>query len=269
LSVRQLKINSRKDERNVDLLLSSATHRSGSTLLQRIFNARKKTLIWGENGGYLSDFCNIYKNALHYSNTFRDVRESYFKDGQNPNQWLACMTPRPEVVKHSILHAIKALDYLMYEEEYKNTFDMIGYKEVRYGKEELEWFRECYPECPVILLVRHPVSVWKSVSRRAKQERYGSIEGFCELWSKHVKDYVELAAKDPNMYLIRYEDLVAKKPETLDLIKKIGKLTDEDIVKVLSVKISSSSKPIAQKVSQRIQELCKEAMKKVSYDADR
>jgi hypothetical protein len=250
----------------LDLLISSATHRSGSTLVQRIFNSRKKTLIWGENGGYLTDFCNIYKNALHYSNTFSEVRESYFDEGQNPNQWLACMTPRPEVLKHSIIYSIKALDYLMYVEEHKDKFDMFGYKEVRYGKEELEWFRECYPECPVILLVRHPVSVWKSVSRRAKQERYGSIEGFCQLWSNHVNDYVDLSAKDPNMHLIRYEDLVSKKTETLDLIKRIGRLIDDDIEKVLAVKISSSSKPLQRKWSEYITELCEETLKKVGYD---
>ena len=252
----------------MDLLISSATHRSGSTLVQRLFNARKKTLIWGENGGYLTDFCKIYKNALHYSNTFSEVRESYFKDGQNPNQWLACMTPRPEVVKHAIIHSVKALDYLMYVEEHKNKFDMIGYKEVRYGKVELEWFRECYPECPVILLVRHPVSVWKSVSRRAKLERYGSIEAFCELWSKQVKEYVDLSETDPNMHLLLYEDLVSKKPAPLKLIKTIGRLTDEEIEKVLAVKISSSSKPIQTKISQRISKLCEEAMKKAGYDED-
>lgn len=250
----------------LDLLISSATHRSGSTLVQRIFNARKKTLIWGENGGYLTDFCNIYKNALHYSKTFGDVRESYFNEGQNPNQWLACMTPKPEVLRHSIIHSVKALDHLMYVEEYKDTFDMIGYKEVRYGREELEWFRACYPDCPVILLVRHPASVWKSLSRRAKKERYGSIEGFCKLWSDHVNEYVELSEKDSKMHLMRYEDLVSRKKETLKFIKTIGKLTDGDIEKVLAVKISSSSKPIPQKVSQRITKLCEVAMKKVGYD---
>jgi hypothetical protein len=253
----------------LDLLISSATHRSGSTLVQRIFNARKKTLIWGENGGYLSDFCNIYNKALHYSNAFSDVRESYFNEGQNPNQWLACMTPSPEVLKHSIISSAKALDHLMYVERYKDNFDMIGYKEVRYGKDEIKWFRECYPESPVILLVRHPVSVWKSVSRRARKERYGSIEGFCDLWSNHVNDYVELSNKDMNMHLIRYEDVVSKNRETMDLIKKIGRLTDEDIEKVLTVKISSSSKPIPQKIHQRIIELCEDAMKKVGYDEHR
>lgn len=250
----------------LDLLISSATHRSGSTLVQRIFNAREKSLIWGENGGYLINFCSIYNKALHYSETFKDVRESYFNDGQDPNQWIACMTPNPEVLKNSIVRSVKALDHSLYVEEKKDAFDIIGYKEVRYGKEELKLFRECYPECPVILLVRHPIPVWKSVSPRAKKERYGSVEGFCELWSGRVHDFVELSGSDPNMHLIRYEDVISKKKKTLNLIKTIGQLNDKEIEKVLTVKVSSSSKPIQRAASQRITKLCKNAMSKVGYD---
>ncbi|RST76327.1 hypothetical protein D4T97_006020 [Siminovitchia acidinfaciens] len=250
----------------MDLLISAATHRSGSTLIQRIFNARPKTIIWGENGGCLTDYCNIYNNALHYSETFKDVRESYFNGGQNPNQWIACMTPRPEVLRSSIIHSVKALNYLLYVEEHRDSFDMFGYKEVRYGKEELELFRECYPDSPVILLIRHPVSVWKSVSPRAKKERYGSIEGFSDLWTKRVNDYLKLSAEDSNMHLIHYEKVVARDMETLDLIKSIGRLSDEEIEKVLAVKVSSSSKPTPRAISQGIMRLCKDTMIKAGYD---
>lgn len=250
----------------MDLLISSATHRSGSTLVQRIFNARDKSLIWGENGGYLNDFCKIYNKALHYSETFKDVRESYFNRGQDPNQWIACMTPNRKVLRNSIIHTVRELDNSLYVEGNRDAFDLIGYKEVRYGKEELKLFRECYPECPVILLVRHPVPVWKSVSPRAKRERYGSVEGFCELWSGRVHDYVELSDSDPGMHLIRYEDVVAKKKKTINFIKSIGQLNDQDIDKVLSVRVSSSSKPIPRGVNQQIIKLCKNAMSKVGYD---
>lgn len=250
----------------MDLLISSATHRSGSTLIQRIFNARVKTLIWGENGGCLTDYCNIYNNALHYSETFKDVRNSYFNEGQNPNQWIACMTPRQEVLRKAVIQSIKTLNDQLYVDEHKDTFDMIGYKEVRYGNEELELFRECYPDCPIILLIRHPVSVWKSVSPRSKKERYGSFEGFSHLWINRVEEYLELSAKDPDMHFIRYEDVIAKDPKTLNLIKTIGRLKDEQIEKVLVVKVSSSSKPIPRGVNNGIIKLCKNTMIKAGYD---
>ncbi|HET7579655.1 MAG TPA: sulfotransferase [Bacillales bacterium] len=250
----------------MDLLISSATHRSGSTLIQRIFNARARTLIWGENGGCLTDYCHIYNNALHYSETFKDVRNAYFNEGQNPNQWIACMTPRPEILRKAVIQSIKTLNDQLYVDEHRDAFDMIGYKEVRYGKEELELFRECYPGCPVILLIRHPVSVWKSVSPRAKKERYGSFQGFSELWTNRVEEYLDLSAKDPDMHLIKYEDVIAKETKTLDLIKSIGSLKDDEIEKVLAVRVSSSSKPIHRGVNKGILKLCENTMIKAGYD---
>ena len=47
----------------LNLIILSANHRAGSTLLQRICNARKGTLIWGEHGGSLSYFREIYATA--------------------------------------------------------------------------------------------------------------------------------------------------------------------------------------------------------------
>ncbi|MGV3487693.1 MAG: sulfotransferase [Tuberibacillus sp.] len=250
----------------MDILISSGTHRSGSTLLQRMFNARKKTLVWGENGGCLTDFCNIYNQALHYSEHFGDVRESYFNEGQDPNQWIACMTPPKDILRRTLIQTIKDFHYNLYVKEYEQDFDMIGYKEVRYGAEELELFRECYPDAPVILLIRHPVDVWKSVSRRARKERYGSVEGFCDLWKGRVTEYLEMNAKDPNMHFIRYEDMIGQNNETISLIKELGQLTDEDIKRVLDVVISSSKKKTPPKDIAKINELCEGVMMEVGYE---
>lgn len=250
---------------NLDLLISSATHRSGSTLIQRIFNARKKTLIWGENGGCITDFCKIYNNALHYSETFKEVRESYFNDGQDPNQWIACMTPDKDWLKKTLVQTVKDFHHRLYVESHRNDFDMIGYKEVRYGKEELLLFRECYPDCPVILLIRHPIDVWKSVSRRSRHERYGSPEAFSALWKRRVNEYQELAKNDPNMHLIRYEDVVEGNKKTRGLIKELGRLDDKEIKAVLDVKISSSRKKTPPREIARINALCEQVMAEVGY----
>ena len=250
----------------MDLLISSATHRSGSTLIQRIFNARKKTLIWGENGGCLTDFCRMYNNALHYSEAFKDVREMYFKEGQDPNQWIACMTPKAEWLKKTVIQTVRDFHYMLYVKEHEKDFDKIGYKEVRYGKEELQLFRECFPDCPIILLIRHPVAVWKSVSRRARNERYGSLEAFCSLWKSRVKEYIELAEKDPKVHFIRYEDVVSGKKKVINLIKDVGQLGDEQIKKVLDVKISSSSKRTPPREISKINALCENVMREVGYE---
>jgi len=250
----------------MDLLISSATHRSGSTLVQRIFNARKKTLVWGENGGCLTEFCQIYNNALHYSEAFKEERETYFNEGLDPNLWIACMTPPKEILKETIIQTVKDFHYKLYEKEYEKDFDMIGYKEVRYGMEELRLFRECYPDCPVILLIRHPVDVWKSVSRRARNERYGSVEDFSQLWKRRVTEYIKLDEKDPHMHLIRYEDVADKKVETLSLLKSLGKLGEQEIDHVLEVVISSSRKKTPPRDIAKINALCQNVMAEVGYE---
>jgi hypothetical protein len=250
----------------LDLLISSATQRSGSTLIQRIFNARKKTLIWGENGGCLTEFYRLYNNALQNSEEYKAVRESFLNDGQDPNQWIACMTPSAERLKHTLVQTVQDFHYELYIKEYENDFDMIGCKEVRYGKDELQLFRECFPDCPIILVIRHPVDVWKSVSRRERNERYGSPDEFCNLWNTRVNDYRNLEATDSNMHFIRFEDVVDERQDVMNLFKEMGQLNDQKIKNVLDVKIKSTSKRTPPREIARINILCEQVMLEVGYE---
>lgn len=252
----------------MDLILSSATHRSGSTLLQRIFNARKRTLVWGENGGCLTSFAKIYHNAMYYADHSKQERTKYFNGGENPNHWIATMTPSQENVTESLIRSVKTFHDRLYEKGYRETHDLIGYKEVRYGEAELNLFRMCYPNSTIILLVRHPVGVWKSVSQNAKIKRYQSIENFASLWNHRVTSYINLAKADSNIHLIRYEDLITKDKATINLIKRIGMLDDEQIRSVLSVKISSSSRSVPVQQEQTIKRQCLNMLRKMGYRYD-
>src|SRR5699024_5691787 len=162
-------------------------HRSGSTLLQRIFNARQKTLIWGENGGCLTDFYNMHQHALYYADHSKQERAKYFHGGEDPNHWIATMTPPEKRVTESLIHTVKAFHKQLYEKGFRDTHDLIGYKEVRYQEEELNLLRMCYPDCTIVLLIRHPLDVWKSVSQNAKFKRYQSVQKFTSLWNRQAK----------------------------------------------------------------------------------
>lgn len=249
----------------MDIIISSATHRSGSTLLQRILNARKKTLIWGENGGCLTNFYQIYTNTIYYSNYSRKEREDYFNNGENPNNWIACMTPPPDEVEKAMIKTVKTFHNSLYRENYEYMHDLFGYKEVRYGIQELNLLRKCYPNCIIILLIRNPVNVWKSLSNRGRTETYGSLEKFTKLWSNRVNSYLKLSQQDNKMHLIRYEDIVGKSSDVMDLIAQIGRLNKKEIDDVLSVKISTSSKPISKTVKKYITRKCKKVMRQVGY----
>jgi hypothetical protein len=247
----------------LDIVISASTHRTGSTLLQRLFNARDKTLIWGENGGCLTDFYRIFKNTKHFSR-FRH-RDAYFNSNEDPNQWIAGMTPPKNEVEAAIIETVKTFHEELYAKKYSDQHDLIGYKEVRYGKQELELLRKCYPECQVILLVRNPVNVWKSLSREGRKELYRTLPNFTDVWNKRVDDYYELAIKDPKMHLIRYEDIHSRQVETLNLIKEIGHLKDKEIELVLEKKINSSSKLIPLDDEELILKCCGHFMRKLGY----
>lgn len=247
----------------MDLVISAATHRSGSTLLQRIFNARNKTLIWGENGGCLTEFCRIHDNA-NYSAGLRH-RTVYFKNGEDANKWIACMTPPKDEVENAMIETVRAFHENLYVKNYNSQHDFIGYKEVRYGKKELHLLRKCYPGCKVILLVRNPIDVWKSLSAKGWKELYGSVEAFTKKWNDHVETYWELSQSDENMFLVKYEDVDGGKKETLALLKQIGHLDDQDIQMVLAEKINSSSTSIPKDMEQFIVKECSKSMKRTGY----
>lgn len=249
----------------MDLMISSATHRSGSTLLQRIFNARKETLIWGENGGCLTDFCKMHENAKYYSRNSKPYRNAYFKGGEDPNNWIAFMTPAKPDVDHALIQSVKTFHHLMYADQYQSTHDIIGYKEVRYGKNELNLLRQCYPDCTILLLVRNPVDVWSSISANAKIKQYGSVHQFTSIWNQRVKDYLQLSNEDQHMHLIKYEDIVTKDEAAINLIKKVGHLKNEQIESVLTKKISSSSRSIPKNQRNQILRQCRAMMQKMGY----
>ncbi|HET7657196.1 MAG TPA: sulfotransferase [Bacillales bacterium] len=254
----------RKGRIMLDILISSATHRSGSTLLQRLFNARDKTLVWGENGGCLTYFCSAYDQTKHYAR-FKRQRRLFFNQDEDPNNWIACMTPPVNVVDTAMIETVKAFHEKLYVENYNKQHDFIGYKEVRYGKPELLLFRKCYPKGIVMLLVRNPLDIWKSLSPTGMKKEYGSLEDFTNIWNERVEHYLELSLSDPNMHLIRYEDLIQKQTNTIVLLKQIGQLENKDIERVLDKKISSTSKPVSRKIEQQVIKKCGRLMEKLGY----
>lgn len=219
----------------MDLLISSATHRMGSTMVQRIFNTRDKNLIWGENGGCLSNFVSIYKNTVRFSEHSHKERQNYFGDRENSNTWIANMTPDVGIVNNYILKSIQEY-HKMY---HSSTHDFVGYKEVRYGKNELELFRYAFPKCNVILLVRNPLHTYNSIITLTDQW-YNGVSGFMEVWQNRINEYVEIDAMCKNFHLVKYEDIVSRNPSVIEKLCDIGKLDIEEVNKVLNCKIGSA-----------------------------
>ncbi len=257
----------------MDIVISAVSQRTGSTLLQRIFNRRKETLIWGEHGGVLNHFLKIYESCMYFSSK-KENRKRYFSNGEDPNQNIANLCPECKYAKEATMESIRKF-FSSYYSQYREGHDTIGFKEVRYGK-ELQLLKKCYPNIKILLLVRNPVDIWKSIpkdingkrrSSKCKYKRFWWIS-FSELinqWNNFTNLYMNYEKEYSNTYLIKYEDIIKKEESTMKLIANLAKLDISQINEVLSVKIYSTKDKIPRKEEIIITNKCKENMKKLGY----
>ncbi|KPV59983.1 hypothetical protein QJ48_07925 [Paenibacillus sp. A3] len=244
----------------MDVIISAVANRTGSTLVQRIFNARRKTLIWGEHGGIVSEFVRIGELAGYFSIQGREEKEAYFKSGEDPNTWIANMSPDLERIREGVGQALKACFSAMYA-EHRDTHDRIGFKEVRYGKPEIELLKSCYPDAVIVLLVRHPVAVWKS------ETSYWSGDAglFARIWNERALQYAELHDPDRGIHLLRYEELVERDEAVLSLLAELADVSRDEIDNVLDVNLNSTRSERSAIDIEQIRALCKEGMERLRY----
>lgn len=245
----------------MDVIISALTQRTGSTLVQRIFNCRKNTLIWGEHGGIVSEFIRIQDLASHFSTHSEDEKLAFFQNGSDPNQWTANMTPDVPYIEDAVEQAVKALFNQMYI-QYRDTHDRIGFKEVRYGRRELMLLQKCYPNAVIILLVRNPIDIWRSETAYWE----GDVEQFGQIWNERAKQYRELVDELPHAHLIRYEDIVGRNETTLQLLSKLARVSLDEIQQVLSIRLNSTRSSRPQAEMDQINHLCKEGMDLFQYE---
>ncbi len=236
----------------VNLIISGISQRSGSTLVQRIFNSRPQSLIWGEHGGIVSQFVSIGDIVGYYSAFSKRQRESFLRLEQ-PDIWTANMTPERRYVTNACIHSLRTfLDHL-YAQQIE-SHDFIGFKEVRYGRRELELLKLCYPELKIILLIRHPRDIWASMPDWGYTS---SIEVFVRDWNNRAADYLGMISRNvPDIYLLKYEDLLARTPEMLEWLLPLAKISRKDFDTVMANVLLSTRKSIPNEQGEYITSQC-------------
>jgi hypothetical protein len=252
--------NVRSDDRFIKLIILSVVHRTGSTLLQRLCNARKETLIWGEHGGFLAHYADIYAGAAYFSYAASDERNNYFARREDPNCWIASMTPDLDFVRQATVESARTFLNALYE-QFREGHDIIGFKEVHYVRGEMELIRKCYPEATILLLNRNPLNAWKSTPR----SWYPSFEAWMSKWKRNSLYFLDFAKHDSHCHLLRYEDIVRRDQKTLEIVADAAKITTEQIESVLSCKIGSSNYGLDDTERDAILENCREPMAAYGY----
>lgn len=247
----------------MDVIVSAIAFRTGSTLVQRLFNARPATLIWGEHGGIVSEFVKIGVLAKHFSVHGKAEREAYFASGENPNTWIANMSPDERAVDEAVVAALRACLKTLYDDR-GMKHDRIGFKEVRYGKAEIELLKACFPNAVVVLLVRHPADVWKS------ETSYWSDDArrFGETWNARALEYASLCDPARGIHLVRYEDIAGREKRTLRLLSELADVPVAALESVLGVNLNSTRAERSGKDIAVIAETCREGMRLFGYASD-
>ncbi|MBB6734368.1 sulfotransferase [Cohnella zeiphila] len=244
----------------MDIILSAIAHRTGSTLVQRIFNKRAGTLIWGEHGGIVSQFVRIRALAEHFAVHGKAEKKAYFGSGENANTWIANMSPEPERIGEGVVQAVRAFFAAAYA-EYRESHDRIGFKEVRYGKPEIELLKSCYPAATIVLLVRHPVDVWRS----AAEFWSGDADLFARIWNERAIAYAKLRDPERGTHLVRYEDIVARDENTISLLSELAEIPRPEIEKVLGVRLNSTRTERSEEDVDRIRSVCQDGLTRLGY----
>ncbi len=248
------------DAESIHLIILSPAHRSGSTLLQRICNARKGTLIWGEHGGLLSRFADIYRDVAYFSSAGSEEHREDFGSGEDPNLWIASMCPALEYVQQAVVDLARAFLGAFYG-QYREHHDVLGFKEVAYGQSELELLRRCYPRARILFLVRNPLNTWRSTPR----SWHPSLDGWIAEWTARTLCFCAFARNDPGSHLIRYEDLIRKEPGAMAVLARAAKVSDEQVSMVLAHKLGSHDAGISAAERDAILDRCREPMKLLGY----
>jgi sulfotransferase family protein len=150
-------------------ILSSG--RSGSTLVQRIFNSYDDVFVWGEHGGFLKEVADAYFKLLEHPSNTKHIftpdagRQSLpwaeiakFKHADNWQAWMNWF--RADDVDDLFRRFIRSL----FTHPSAPPDHVWGFKEIRYGPNDrvIECLARLFPDAQFVFLVRNGLNTVSS-----------------------------------------------------------------------------------------------------------
>lgn len=189
--------------------------RTGSTLMQRMLNQTGELLVWGEPYSEGAIVQRLAESLLFLDPTAGRFHGQVLPDDRKvpePSVWTATLTPP---LPHLIAAYRAMLDRLWELPAREHGCARWGVKEVVWGRDVVDLLNLLYPDARFVLIVRDPVSQWRSYRPVAHRPWYyrwpdhpvGSPGAFGRMWRATVRDFVAVSREFPQSMLIRYEDL--------------------------------------------------------------
>lgn len=224
------------------VFILSAGWRSGSTLLQRLICSDSRTLIWGEPFGDRIPVCRLAATVAGFH--AEDPHQKYSIDGYSGDlsqQWVANLNPGADALRPAHLAYFENLFAKPAQQEGATRW---GVKWVRLTADHAAYLKWLYPNCRILLLVRHPLHAYLSYKRKRwytvrPHHRVSGVIRFMAHWSYLAQSFInnedELGAR-----LVKHEDLQVDDP-VLDQLEQF-----------LGIRIRRST--LADKIGQRDKE---------------
>jgi hypothetical protein len=203
-----------------DLLSVLSLGRSGSTFLQRLLNTHPSIALLGEHAGFVTDLASACRKLTDprtaaLIETGRRYLPSIFKGepitstpGGWSSEWTNAFTATDVTARFASL--IKDLIYPPHVRCRSHAY--WGFKEIRYGSEEVAFLASLFPTSRFILLLRNPIDVYHSQCRLHWSRHLGparAAHDFHRQFRRLRRTWELLVAGDlaPRAQLICYERL--------------------------------------------------------------
>lgn len=217
--------DSSTDEVDAPIFLLSAGWGSGSTLLQRLIMSDESTLLWGEPLDHAVPVARLAQIVLPFDDLW--PRDAYFRQlgsaAPLKDQWIANLTPPTVDLKRA--HRAFLRDWLKAPAVAAGK-ERWGFKEVRLTADHARYLQWLFPRARFVLLYRDVINSWASC-RHVKwlsvwpDHKVGRPSAFAHHWRHLVESFLS-AQKELDAFVVRYEDLVAKKVDLDQLAAYLG-----------------------------------------------
>jgi hypothetical protein len=192
-------------EQPVFLLASS--HRTGSTLVQRLLNSCPRMMIWGEHLAHLSVFSREFRLLQEWGIQHADERDTFLQKGYD--QFVPNILPQDtELVDAARLYVAGLFGI----PAARLGRPIWGFKEVRYGAQVALFLQACFPEARFIHLTRNPLDCFFSMKRL--EESSGEwkrkwTETAMYNWAGINESFLKLGEEIHKLLKVEFDEMIA------------------------------------------------------------